>query len=48
MIAEDIEGYLDSLSGASESVNPADGGAESRRTLRNARSVRTYGAGMGK
>lgn len=29
VIAEDIEGYLDSLSGASEGVNPADDGAES-------------------
>lgn len=27
VIAEDIEGYLDSLSGASEAENPADGGA---------------------
>ena len=26
VIAEDIEGYLDSLSGASEGVNPADDG----------------------
>ena len=29
VIAEDIEGYLDSLSGASGAVNPADDGAES-------------------
>jgi len=29
VIAEDIEGYLDSLSGASEGVNPADDGADS-------------------
>ena len=29
VIAEDIEGYLDSLSAASEGVNPADDGAES-------------------
>ena len=29
VIAEDIEGYLDSLSGASEGVNPGDDGAES-------------------
>ena len=27
VIAEDIEGYLDSLSGAFEAENPADGGA---------------------
>ena len=29
VIAEDIEGYLDSLSGASEGENSADGGAGS-------------------
>ena len=48
VIAEDIEGYLDSLSAASGGVNPADDGAESAGILRNVRSVRTYGAGMGK
>ena len=29
VIAEDIEGYLDSLSGASEGVTPADDGVDS-------------------
>lgn len=47
VIAEDIEGYLDSLGGASEGVNPADG-ADSRRILSGTLGPVAHMLSMGK